>query len=232
MKLALVSGASLFVISFVGIALVFDTRTSAGIAFVLGSISFLLVYRAPVFVKELKIGKIEKDMPASLQRVAHALEIGSGFEEALLLEPANSYSGKELREMARTIKKGIPPHHAFKIFKRKYQSGFLEKAWNALQAEYERGIDSKILGIIARRESERQSLALKEYSQKLTIYSLVFIAVSALLPALFQTFIIVGSSFMEIPFTPEQYLTIVTVGFPLLNLSVIGFIYYKRPRFV
>ena len=78
----------------------------------------------------------------------------------------------------------------------------------------------------------RQKSESKEFSGKIVMFSLVFIVLSAIIPALFQAFITVGSSFMEIPFEGFQVLIIVGVLFPLLDTLLLFYIKSSTPEFL
>jgi hypothetical protein len=60
----------------------------------------------------------------------------------------------------------------------------------------------------------------------------LFIAVSAIVPALFQSFVIVGSMVLELDFTPLQVLLVTAVFFPLVDIAVLLYIRGKTPVFL
>ena len=72
----------------------------------------------------------------------------------------------------------------------------------------------------------------KEFSQKLVLFSLMFIVVSAVFPALFQSFVIVGSSFMQLDFLPVHVLLVIGVLFPLIDIAALFFIRSQTPHFL
>ncbi|MDO8624929.1 MAG: type II secretion system F family protein, partial [Candidatus Diapherotrites archaeon] len=57
-------------------------------------------------------------------------------------------------------------------------------------------------------------------------------AVSAIVPALFESFILVGSLFLDLDFSAIQVLAIMAVGFPLLDLGVLMYIRSQMPVFL
>ena len=78
----------------------------------------------------------------------------------------------------------------------------------------------------------RQRIESKEFNSKLALYSLMFVSLSAVMPALFQAFVIVGSSFLELDFSALQIIAIATVLFPALNLAVLFFARNSMPEFL
>jgi len=62
--------------------------------------------------------------------------------------------------------------------------------------------------------------------------SLLFIGISAIVPALFQSFSIVGSAILNLSFTATQLFLIIVVGFPLLDLAVLLYLRSRTPVFL
>ena len=60
----------------------------------------------------------------------------------------------------------------------------------------------------------------------------MFIAVSAIVPALFQSFLIVGSTFMQMDFTPVQAIVITTMLLPAIDIGVLLYIRSITPEFL
>jgi len=77
--------------------------------------------------------------------------------------------------------------------------------------------------ILSNNFVEQQSLAIKNYSTKLNFLSLVFVVVSAVVPALFLMFFLVGSNFFEISITPINIILITVVGFPVIDMFILLF---------
>jgi hypothetical protein len=59
---------------------------------------------------------------------------------------------------------------------------------------------------------------------------LLFISVAAIAPALFQAFIVIGSVFLEIGFSPWQAVIVSCLGFPLADLAIIALIKENTPE--
>lgn len=77
------------------------------------------------------------------------------------------------------------------------------------------------------RAQEKHSI--RAFAQKLTVLTLLFIAISALIPAFFLSFISIGSTFMESTFTPEEVLVITLIGFPLLDGILLSWVWAQSP---
>jgi len=78
----------------------------------------------------------------------------------------------------------------------------------------------------------KQKAESKEFSGKLVVFSLLFIAVSAIIPAFFQAYVVIGSMFLKMKFTAAQILVIALVLFPAVDLAVLAVIKAKTPAFM
>ncbi|VVB99099.1 Uncharacterised protein [uncultured archaeon] len=76
----------------------------------------------------------------------------------------------------------------------------------------------------------RQKAEAKEFSAKAATISVAFVAVSAVAPAMFQAYIVVGSAFMEMQFTPLQGLAITCVAFPVADIAMLSAIWAITPE--
>ncbi|MBS3059622.1 MAG: hypothetical protein J4224_04325 [Candidatus Diapherotrites archaeon] len=130
--------------------------------------------------------------------------------------------------------KGASLQEAFIHASERNHSHMFRRALAHLTQVYEQGnrIKGERLRSLAREELARQRAKSKEFSGKLVTYSLMFIALSAIIPALFQAFIVVGSTFMELTLSPLQVLLIPALVFPLIDLAVLQLIRSKTPEFL
>ncbi|MDD4049942.1 MAG: hypothetical protein PHX47_02930 [Candidatus ainarchaeum sp.] len=67
---------------------------------------------------------------------------------------------------------------------------------------------------------EKQNYLIKNYSTKLSLLSLIYIVVSAIVPALFLMFLLVGSNFLELSFTPLSVIFIIVILFPIIDMFI------------
>lgn len=78
----------------------------------------------------------------------------------------------------------------------------------------------------------QQQAELKAYGSRLAMLSLVFIGVSALVPAMFLAFVSIGSSFLELSLSAGDIMLIALVGFPFLDAVVLGILWIQTPYFI
>ncbi len=164
---------------------------------------------------------------------ASELKAGITFEKAL--EHSIKNSGKELRKeikkILNEIDTGKPIQTALLEFSKKNNTLQIKKTMQILSQVYLQGNKNagKSIKRIAKEMLLKQKNKSKEFSQKIVLYSLIFIAVSAIIPAFFQAFITVGTVFMKIDFTPIQVIIITTGIFPLIDLTILFIIKENTP---
>lgn len=181
---------------------------------------------------------IERDLPFALLSMSAELNMGISFEKCLKNISNGNYGivSKEFGFVVLEIfERGKSVQDSLRHFGEKIDSIELKRAIAQLVNVYERGgrkecgnpVKSIALEILSKQKSES-----KEFSGKIVVFSLMFIAVSAIVPAIFQAFIVVGSFFLKINFTPLQAILIVCVGFPLVDLAIFYYIKSKTPAFL
>lgn len=195
-----------------------------------------LAFYYPKSVKRKKAEELDKDLPFSLMNLAIDLSLGTGFEKAIerIAEENNEVGkefGKALKEMKST---GASMQKVLIELSERTFSKQAKRAIAQIVYAYEKGSRDNGYGLkrIAEEMLSIQRTKAKEFSGKMVVYSLMFVAVSAIVPALFLAFIIVGSSFLEIEFTSLQVFLTVVVGFPALDVMVLYYIRLKTPVFL
>lgn len=203
---------------------------------------FALVFAALLYQPIAKIKareqRIEHEMPLALMEMAVELNIGVPFEAAL-----KRISNKKNSELAIEIKKvwteiadyGQSVEAALFAFAERMESKSIKRLVAQLIGVYEKGFGedcAEPLRRLALEQLSQQRSAVKEFSGKLAVFSLIFVAVSAVVPALFQAAVTIGSIFLKFSFTPFQILLIIAVVFPLVNIAVLAFIKTKMPAFL
>jgi len=163
-------------------------------------------------------------------------EIRTGKSFAKALEDSTKEKGfvtEEFKCVINDIKKGLTFEEALDKMNKKFDSLNVKRALSNL-ANIQRHGKKDVTSIkkLAQELLLKQRIESKEFSNKMVMYSLVFIAISAIVPAMFQSFILVGSYFMALSFTAEQVFLIIVVLFPLIDISILGMINSKTPEFL
>ncbi|MBI4044785.1 MAG: type II secretion system F family protein [Candidatus Diapherotrites archaeon] len=195
-----------------------------------------LLYR-PRQKKKQKAMEIEKDLPFFLMSLGVQLNVGVPLKNALEkgAEKERNALGKELRSAMKKIDSGgVSLPAALLSLGKKTDSLMLKRALSQVAGIYRQGkqAQTETLRSLAREQLSIQKAQGREFNGKIAFYSLLFIAVSTVFPSLFQTFVMVGSGFMDLDFTALEVIFIVTVLFPLFDIAVLLYIRSKTPAFL
>ncbi|PIN99018.1 MAG: hypothetical protein COT90_01510 [Candidatus Diapherotrites archaeon CG10_big_fil_rev_8_21_14_0_10_31_34] len=224
--------ASVSIICFFAFTKLTTAVLSGILVFALG---IFIAIRIPLILKKKKAKKIEKYLPFALMAMSVELNINLSFEKILsnLSEDYGEFSF-EIKKALKEIKAGATIQKALFNLSERTDSKILKRSISQITSIYEHGSEQKGEPIkqLAKELLSRQKTESKEFTSKMIMYSVVFIVLSAIIPAMFQAFISIGSTFMEMDFTSIQVLLIITVFFPLLNLAVLFLIKSKTPEFL
>ncbi|MFH0905731.1 MAG: hypothetical protein V1824_00155, partial [archaeon] len=157
-----------------------------------------------------------------LNNLANDLEKNISFKKALENRVDASILGQKIKlALYYTNKLGYPLSQGLQIIC-EGNSDF-EKVVSQLEDIITSGNKNKaqVLRTISESLTENQYNRIRSYSSKLSFISLVFIAVSAIVPALFLMFILIGSNFLELSFTPLSIVLITIVLFPIIDIVLL-----------
>lgn len=132
----------------------------------------------------------------------------------------------------RVEERGMSMDESIELFSRTWDSSLCQRTSGVLRHAYAHGCTPPVLDAVKQlAEDVRQyhRLQWKTYAQKMVLYSLVFIGVSALVPALFLAFVTIGSRFLEMSLTSHDVLLFAWIGFPLIDAMVLGIVHIQAP---
>lgn len=233
------SGVIAFIFAWLLWNLFFETLAE-GLLFsiIISIITIIILLSKPKRKLILRGKKIETHLPFALMQLSVDLNTGIHFDTALKRVAKTDYGelSKELSLVLHTGKKsGFSTPKILLDLKDRNYSKKLNRVVSQLISIYEHGTQKspgEIVRRIALEQLSTQKAMSKEYTGKLVVFSLGFIALSAIIPALFQAFTIVGSSFIEIPFDGLQVLLIVAFLFPLIDVLMLFYIKSITPEFL
>jgi len=198
--------------------------------------AFALLLWLPTLEKRRHAGLVEASLPFCLMGIAIELGLGVPFLKAL--EHASQGEGECAAEFGvvcrEIVGQGASVQQALRHFSERTGRRMVKRAVMQLSAAFEQGSSegSEPVRRIASEILARQRVEGKLFSGKLVVLSLLFIAVSAIIPALFQSFSIVGSMVLHMDFTAMQLFLIIVVLFPAIDLAVLFYIRGKTPVFL
>jgi len=140
---------------------------------------------------------------------------------------------KHVKKMLHRVgEKGMSMDESLELFSKEYDTSMGTRTISLLRHAYKNGCTRSTrdaftqLGEDAREHARVQW---KTYANKLVVYSLLFIGVSALVPALFLAFVTIGSRFLELSLTQTDILFTTFLIFPLLDLGVLVGVHLQKP---
>jgi archaeal flagellar protein FlaJ len=206
----------------------------AGVAIIATLLIFLLLLQLPLAKRKKYARKIESELPLFLTKLASQIKLGKSFNQAIL-SAANEDSAvdNEFKLIVKDMNKGASFQEALELMNRKINSQHIKRACSNLSNLHNNG-KKDVEGIkkLALELLLKQRIESKEFSGKMVVYALVFIAISAIIPAMFMSFTLIGSYFMKLSFTPQQIFLISIILFPLMDSCVLLLINSKTPLFL
>ncbi|MFH1285960.1 MAG: type II secretion system F family protein [Candidatus Micrarchaeota archaeon] len=210
-----------------------DSVLSLVLFLLLFALLFLALKRYPTRAKRSRAARLESDLPATLRAIGVELNMRTPFEQALrrACELDNSLSS-EFQKIINEVESGgssIP--RALSAFAENVDSLLVKRSISQMATTYETGGSGASLKSLADEMIAVQRARASEFSSKLAFLGLLFIAVSCILPALFQAYLIVGSTFMDISFSPLDIWLLYLLAFPLANIAIIMMIRMQSPSY-
>ncbi len=218
-----------FTFSLLGI---FLTKFWFPISILVFTFSYALLSYYPKMRSKKIARDIEREIPEFLRKLSIELGSGVSFEEIIEnSSKGNSELDKELRKASIEIRKGSSLPKALSNMCLRNKSKKLNNSISLIIGVYQKSSNkaSESISKLARDFSKQEQVLLKEYYGKAAVYSLIFITFSAVLPAMYQAFVIIGSRFLKLGISPDQALFVPVLVFPLINLIIIFSIMSRRP---
>ena len=180
---------------------------------------FVLYFSTIYFIKKIKAQdnktRILRELPFFLNNLASDIEKNMPLKLALENRAKqDSAIGKKIKKaMDLVVKKGYNLESALEESTKDNKE--LQKVIYQINDILSSGTTNKAetFRILSNNFSEQQSIAIKNYSTKLNFISLIFVVVSAIVPALFLMFFLVGSNFFEISISKIGVIMITVVFF-------------------
>lgn len=207
---------------------------SGGIALLIMVFIFIILIQLPLAKRKAYAEKIEADLPLFLMRLATELKIGKSFSKAIKDScKEESFASNEFKLVLNDMEKGSSFQEALEEMNLRIGSLNIRRASSNLNNLNIQGAKD-VSGIkkLAQELLLKQRIESKEFSGKMVVYALVFIAVSAIVPAMFQSFVLIGSFFMKLSFTAPQIFLISVALFPIVDTAVLMMIDKKTPLFL
>ena len=179
-----------------------------------GSIKKEILREIPFFLNNLGTD-LSKNIPLkiALESRCDDTEIGMRIKDALNLVKNHGFN---LSDALQEVSSDVPELE--RVF---YQIGDIMET-GSKNREYS-------LKTLADTIFEEQAQNMKRFSTKLNLLTLLFIVFSAIIPSMFLMFLLVGSSFLEISFSPITIIFITVILFPIIDMFLLLIIRSNNP---
>lgn len=163
------------------------------------------------------------------------LNLLSGLSLENSLKKARTDAGKELAmelaKIEKELNKGRDVSEALLNSASRIESLEFKKALSHISEIARSGYSKKsdTLKLLCDELIELQKTKMREFSSKLAVLSLMFIAASVIMPALWLAFVIMGSAFFALDISALHIWLSITVVFPAIAIIILIYIKEKFP---
>ncbi|MBU0636368.1 type II secretion system F family protein [Candidatus Micrarchaeota archaeon] len=178
-----------------------------------------------------KIRNLEKNLIFGLRTITVQIRSGVTLFDALSLvaDGAYGYLSTEFRRVVDEINTGIPEEEALQHSVMRNPSLFYRRAlWQVINGMKAGADITKVLSELVRAMTKEQIIQIKKYSASLRLLSLMYMMLGVIIPALGLTFMIILSTFPQIPIT-QELLWAFLGGLILAQVMFVGLLKSKRP---
>ena len=195
-------------------------------------VSYFVLMRIPKILADGMALKIEADLPIQLRAISTELAIGLPFESALSSAVKYGDSTKYIFQyILEGLNNGLPPEEVFNKARSLTNSRMMDKAISHLLFIYTQGYSNSGLNKLVDEISAEHKSRMKEYASRSSMLGIILIALSSVIPALMTTYLLVGSSFMDVNLSNENIYFIYTLLLPISILILLLVMRLLSPSF-
>ncbi|MBI5227944.1 type II secretion system F family protein [Candidatus Micrarchaeota archaeon] len=188
-------------------------------------VAFLLMFAFFLYLPKIEYKKVEQeieiDLPFFLRTTGIFMEMGISFERALEIAAyGNSALSKTITRLLGQVKMGVGVHTAFSSFSSSFNSLIIKRAVAQLLLVYETGGSGQQIKKLADDMLAAQQHRLKDYSAKSSMFGLIFIMSSAIIPTFFLIYITIGKGVFGSNITKVEVAIAFLLVFPLISFFI------------
>ncbi|MEM4272056.1 MAG: type II secretion system F family protein, partial [Candidatus Bilamarchaeaceae archaeon] len=182
---------------------------------------FLFFSMLPKSAFERHRKEVEAELPLFLRTLGMLLELKIPFHTALeTLSNERFAISLELRAAVKEIKRGATVHAALASLAKEFDSLEIKRALSQVLSAYESGGGAESIRKISDDMFSAQQFRMKEFSSRQSLFALLFIAVSTILPTVFLIFSVLGKTVFQAEVDPFVFALTFLVAFPLVSAGV------------
>lgn len=213
--------------------LIFTSPELAGMFLTVVSMTYVFIFYYPTIKEQRSYSDLNQELPYALRHMGIELKSGKGLHDALLSIKNSDYGSlsREFTRVLEEVKFGKPTEDALLEMSQRVKSEGLSRAIQQIISTLRIGGNlSDILNIIAKDITFDMQIKLKEYSQKLNSFILIYTFLAILTPVISLVMLMAGSTVMGDVVTGGLLLVIYTVFFPMVMIFMGLFVKKLEPK--
>lgn len=195
--------------------------------------SLIIVFFLILPTMEMNKRKSEMEMalPFFMRNFGMLIDMGIDFQKAMVLS-ADGYGAleKEVKVINRQINGGMSMQKALAGLAISFDSVGIKRAMSQLITIYEGGGSGKDLRKMGDELISLEQHALKEYAAKSSMFGLLFVMASSVLPTFFMVYAITGRMGFGTEITKEQLTLALLIVFPAISIVLLMISKMVMPR--
>lgn len=229
----LTKAATVLILTMTLILLIFGDLELVGMFLTLIAMTYVFIFYYPTIKEQRSYSDLNQELPYALRHMGIELKSGKGLHDALLSIKNSDYGSlsKEFTRVLEEVKFGKPTEDALLEMSHRVKSEGLSRAIQQIISTLRIGGNlSDILNIIAKDITFDMQIKLKEYSQKLNSFILIYTFLAILTPVICLVMLMAGSTVMGDVVTGDLLLVIYTVFFPMVVIFMGMFVKKLEPK--
>ena len=222
----------LLLIGFVAIALIAGPEPG-GMYLIIVTMAYIFLLQYPYMKEQRGYSDLNQELPYALRHMSIELKAGRGLHDALITIRNANYGSlsREFNRVLEEIKFGRPTEDSLLEMSHRVKSEGLTRAIHQIVGTLRVGGNlAGSLEIIAKDISFDMQIKLKEFSQKLNSFILIYTFIAILAPVISLIMLMAGSTVMGDVISSELLIVIYVIFFPLVVMFMGLFIKKLEPK--
>ncbi|OWT32350.1 hypothetical protein BGI41_08125 [Methanobrevibacter sp. 87.7] len=203
------------------------------ITFILLFLLFYSIIKLPEFKKKSLYSNISREIPFALRQMSIELKAGKGLNDVLLSISKSDYGilSLEFSRVINEVKYGMLIEDSLINMSKRVNSESLNRLVYQIITSKKIGSNlSKVLSIIAEDTAFNMRIKLKNYSQKLNAFIMIYTFLVILVPVVFLIMIIGASTVIGEILAPDALIILYVFFFPIIIVFMGFFIKKLEPK--
>ena len=218
----------------VGILLfIFGNLEFAGMFLTIITMIYVFIFYYPTIKEQRSYSDLNQELPYALRHMGIELKSGKGLHDALTAIKNSDYGSlsKEFNRVLEEVKYGSSTEESLLEMSNRVKSDGLSRAVQQIIGTLRVGGNlSETLNIIASDITFDMHIKLKEYSQKLNSFILIYTFIAILTPIIGLIMLMASSTVMGDVISGDLLLIIYTVFFPMIVIFMGMFVKKLEPK--